>query len=195
MFEYNEVTNPIAKYSIWGGIIIVFLAPLVFIAMLSSALDFNTNTPFPSDAELIKNFQNNEADFERLNQMAKGDSDFVRIANNFNWTKESAAYPRPKSEKDLSEERWNEYKSLFLKLKLKDGIGNYQPNSVWFLPASKGMATGGSSKGYMYLIEEPFPLVDSLDEPNFDRPEFRERNSKILYKKLKDSWYLFYEVD
>jgi hypothetical protein len=195
MFEYNEVTNPVAKCSIWGGIIIVFLAPFVFLAMMCSALDFNTNTPFPSDAELIKNFQNNEADFERLNQMAKEDSDFVRIADNFNWTKDSAAYPRPKSEKDLSEERWNEYRSLFKKLNLKMGISNSQPKEVWLLASTKGMVTGGSEKGYMYLMEEPSPIIDSLDNPNFNLPELQGRKAKILYRKLKNNWYLYYLVD
>jgi hypothetical protein len=194
MFEYNEVTNPVAKYLIWGGIIIIFLAPFVFIAMISSALDFNTNIPFPSDAELIKNFQDNEADFERVNQMTKEDSKFVRIANDFNWTKDSAAYPRPKSEKDLSEERWNEYRKLFKKLKLDNGI-NIQPNSIWFTSASSGMVTGGSEKGYIYLMKEPSPIVDSLDNPNFNLPELQGRKAKILYRKLKNNWYLYYLVD
>ncbi|MGI9036430.1 MAG: hypothetical protein ACR2GD_10390 [Pyrinomonadaceae bacterium] len=196
MFEYSEEKNPVAKYVIWGGVIIVIIAPLIFIAFLSSdLLDFGLSTPHPSDEVLIKNFQNNENDFEKLNQMAKEDSDFVRIANDFNWTKESIAYPRPKSEKDLSEKRWNEYRSLFRKLNLKMGIINSQPEGVGFLASTKGMVTGGSEKGYMYLIEEPFPIVDSLDEPNFSRPELEGRNNKILYRKLKDNWYLYYLVD
>ncbi len=160
-----------------------------------SNFPFPSDVPFPSDAELIKNFQDNESDFQRLNQMAKEDSDFVRIANDFNWTKESTAYPRPKSQKDLSEERWNEYRGLFLKLKLKNGIINSPPKMIWFSSASQGLVTGGSSKGYMYLIEEPSPLVDSLDEPNFDKPELEGKDFKILYKKLKDNWYLYYEVN
>lgn len=194
IFQYNDKETRLDKFFIYGVIIVAILTPIIVIGIITKSL-YDFDSPHPSDNELIQNFQNNEADFEKLNQMAKEDSDFVRIAHHFNWTKESADYPPSKLKKVLPEERWNEYRNLFDKLNLTAGICNYQPKEVWFLASGKGMVTGGSTKGYMYLAEEPSPIIESLDKPNFNRPEFEGKSSAILYRKLKGNWYLYYEID
>jgi hypothetical protein len=47
---------------------------------------------------------------------------------------------------------------------------------------------GGAAKGYAYAEKEPKPLVESIDsEPNPGSPE-----EKLLYRRVKGNWYLFY---
>lgn len=140
-----------------------------------------------SDDEMIKHFQNNEADFERLRQMVITDSEIMRIDYDFTWLKDDVTFPRPKSDKDLSEQRWDEYREVFKKLKLDNGIVNYESKKIIFFSVG--------AKDYMYASEEPSPLLDSLDQPNFNRPEFEGKSSKTLYRKLKGNWYLYYGVD
>lgn len=168
------------------------LASILLLVLLGGC-DFIDDTPHPSDNDLIEIFQKNEADFEKLIQMAKEDSEFVRIAPDFTWHKDNASVPRDVL--NLPSERFDEYRKLFRKLELKAGIINSQPKDVWFVSSAKGLVTGGSSKGFMFLTEEPFPLVESLDEPDWNRPELKGRKSKILYRKLKDNWYLYYLID
>jgi hypothetical protein len=161
------------------------IANLLLIIFFLSSLNCNSARDI-SDDEMIKNFQNNEADFEKLRQMATEDSEVMRIGYDFTWLKDDVSFPRPKSEKDLSEERWNEYRSLFKKLNLKDGIINYENQKILFF-MSKG-------KDYVYSVEEPSAIFNSLDKSNFDRPEFKGKSRKIQYRKLKDNWYLYFEL-
>ncbi len=155
---------------------------ILFFLFLSCDLDKDI-----SDDEMIRNFQNNEDDFERLRKMAITDSEVMRIDSDFTWLKDNVSFPRPKSDKDLSEERWNEYRKLFKKLKLDNGIVNYESKKIIFFSVG--------AKDYMYATEEPSPILDSLDQPNFKRSEFEGKSSKTLYRKLKGNWYLYYGVD
>ena len=165
-----------------GGLAVV--AAFCFVMFLSSPF---SERPHPADQELQANFTKNEADFELLVRMAKEDSKVLRIAPDFTWLDNNADWPRPESELGFSTQRWKEYQSLFSRLGLPAGILNYQPDVVMFLASTKGLVTGGSSKGYAYSLKEPSPIVDSLENVSF-------KTSRIAYKRLKGNWYLFYEV-
>lgn len=164
----------------------------LILVLLLVLLSVNCNlNPHPSDSFLLQNFQENEKDFNLLVGMAKKDSNMIRIAYDFTWTEDSAAYPRPKSEMGISDERWSSYKKLFAKLGLKAGILNYQPDRVELISSTEGLLTGGSSKGYIYLEEEPEILENSLD--NYDITKFK-KEINYVYRKIKGNWYLYYEV-
>ena len=160
--------------------------------LFASCASLLNDAPHVSDDWLIKNFQKNEADFDLLAQMAQQDSKMVRIANDFTWTKDSVAFPRPESELGITNERWEDYKKLFKKLRLSNGIINYQPDTILLLATTKGLVTGGSMKGYAYLKEKPEMLVDSLDNYIFPKTD---KHSAIAYKQINNNWYIFYEVD
>ena len=153
--------------------------------------DLVFDIPHPSDDSLIKNFQRHEADFDLLARMSREDSDLIRIAPDFTWTQKSAAWPRPESELGFSRQRWDEYRSLFRKLDLESGNLNYQPDLVLFLASTKGLVTGGSSKGYAYSVKEPPLMGQNLDNYSF---KDSKKDMNIGYRKLKGNWYLYYEV-
>jgi len=159
--------------------------------IFSVGCDLVFDIPHPPDGSLIKNFQGHEANFDLLARMSQEDSDLIRIAPNFTWTQKSAAWPRPESELGFSRQRWDEYRGLFRKLDLKSGILNYQPDQILFLASTKGLVTGGSSKGYAYSVKEPPLIVESLDNYSF---KDSKKDMNIVYRKLKGNWYLFYEV-
>jgi hypothetical protein len=147
--------------------------------------------PHPSDQALIQNFQSHEADFDLLVRMAQEDSKVVRIAPDFTWLDNNARWPRPESEIGFSTQRWNDYRRLFKKLDLSAGILNYNHDFILLLASTQGLVTGGSGKGYAYCVKEPSPIIESLDNFNF-KDSKREMN--YIYRKLKGTWYLFYEV-
>jgi hypothetical protein len=150
-------------------------------------MSVEVDAPHPSDQYLERVFAANQPEFEKLISMANEDSHVVRIASDFTWLDTSAAWPRPESELGFSNQRWDEYRRLFSKLGLTSGLVNDAPGFVLFFASSKGLVTGGSTKGYAYCATEPKFIVDSLDHPSF-------KDSSILYKKLKGNWYLFYQV-
>ncbi|HEV7683811.1 MAG TPA: hypothetical protein VGO68_16905 [Pyrinomonadaceae bacterium] len=141
----------------------------------------------PLDQELEANFLKHEADFELLARMAKEDANVVRIAPDFTWLTNNAAWPRPQSALGFTSDRWEAYRTLFSKLDLPAGIVNYQPDTIMFLASTRGLVTGGSAKGYAYSIKDPVPIVESFENVSF-------KDSRIAYKRLKGHWYLFYEV-
>ena len=96
------------------------------------------------------------------------------------------------SNRGITNERWHEYRKLFDKLNLKDGITNNQPDLVMFDSFSEGMIMGGSTKGYIFLKNEPENLMHSLDDISF---KGSNKSINIVYRKIKDNWYLYHEVD
>ena len=58
--------------------------------------------PFPTDSELGARWQQHQTLFNRLIVMARVDSELVRIAPDFTWTRNSVAWPRAASDLGFS---------------------------------------------------------------------------------------------
>ena len=146
--------------------------------------------PFPTDSELIKRFADRRKDLEQLVAMAKTDKDLVRIAPDFTWTTSSVAWPRPDSALGFSKDRWDAYRRLFRTLGLDAGV--LRPpehrDAVYLLVQTKGLVTGGSTKGYAYSEAPLEPQCHSLDKPE-------AVHTDICFKPLGGKWYLFLEQD
>jgi hypothetical protein len=145
--------------------------------------------PFPTDAELSKRLADHRREFEQLAAMAKGDKELLRIAPDFTWTTSSVAWPRPDSQLGFTLERWDEYRRLFRGLGLEAGV--LRPydhrDAVYLLVQTKGLVTGGSTKGYAYSDTPLEPRCDSLDAPL--------RGDGICFKPLDDKWYIYLQQD
>lgn len=162
---------------------IYFFAPMcLFISSIIIVSTFfsDINNRPPSDSELEETFINHECEFNQLIEMSKVDSKVLRIALNFTWL-DDESYSQPDPGIGFSNERWDEYKELFTQLKLKNGLQHYPDNGIFYLYAS-------NIKGYAYSTTELSPLLDSLDNP-----ETKPVKSNMIYKKLKDNWYIYYD--
>jgi hypothetical protein len=158
--------------------------------------------PDPSDVrslvtpDLDPNFKQHIDEFETLLKMAQQDNRTNRIAADFTWLATSNKWPR--EDIGFSNARWDDYRSLFKKLSLTDGIVRTLdfPEAVFFLARSNGLCTGGSGAGYVY---SPTPLAPLSTSPSEDLDkEARKNPSKhyaYVFKPLKSNWYTFYEVD
>jgi len=147
--------------------------------------------PFVTDAQLSERFAQRRADFEKLIVMAQADDLLVRIAPDFTWTTTSMAWPRPDSQLGFTLERWNAYRRLFQNLGLEAGImrPSDHPNAIYLIAQTKGLVTGGSSKGYAYSDTPLEPLCQSLDQGK------ARTQSRICFKPLNGKWYLYLEWD
>jgi len=147
--------------------------------------DREVNAPLPSDASLTQNFYEHRIDIERLRKMAVHDKNLIRIAPTFTRLQNDWSWPR--TDIGISQSRWDLYRALFRKVGSDDGI-DFDNTYFQLTEASRGLVTGGSSKGYIYTSTVPSPVVSTLDE--FPRGA----NYDIwLYEHLTGNWYVFLE--
>jgi hypothetical protein len=128
----------------------------------------------PTDQVLIANFRQHQAEFNQLLQMFHADVGVGRIAPDF-------------TDKPIPLQRWNEYRGLFRSLGLEAGIEGYGTKDfIWFHSSASGLATSGSSKGYVYTVQAPKPVVDDLDTASSE-------DSEEIYRQIEGFWYLYCE--
>lgn len=181
--DLNERENVMLSRSIE---VMVVLVLLVFFSFLPNCHSVPlSGRDFDDDRRMEVNFQEHEADFDLLVRMAATDSDVIRIAPDFTWLASESTLSKP----GFSEERWNEYRSLFAKLHLENGLMRYSENGrVYLFAKSNGLVTGGKSKGYVYSTTDVSPLYPSLDDL-----DLRSLETKKAFKRLQSNWYLYLE--
>jgi hypothetical protein len=148
--------------------------------------------PFPTDSALADRMTSYQTSFDQLISMARTDSDLVRIAPDFTWTRTTVAWPRPKSQLGFTQARWDQYRSLFQALGLEAGLFQRPedvPRVIYLLVQTKGLVTSGSAKGYAYSNAELVPRCKSLDS---DRGP---GGSGTCFKPLGHHWFLYLEWD
>lgn len=184
----NKITRPFI-------VVLMFLVGVFCVALISIFI------PHASESSLARNFQNHEAGFNRLVRKAEEDSALVTITSTYTLDK-NRDWSRAKLGLGLSGQRWDEYRNLFRKLNVKgverkadtyDLLFKENVDGVIFMACSIDFSQDDdlemlvTQKGYAYSSKELVPLVDSLDSIKMERPG-------IVYKKLKDHWYLYYEL-
>jgi len=151
------------------------LAVIVFVLYFSYMIGLFKN--HPSDEELIYQLSINKPRYEQLIKMFRADYPLEVVA---------PTWQSPDSQ--LSDHRWNEYKEIFDELDLDMGLRKWDKDSIWFLNSTRGMVTGGDSKGLIYRPENPSPLYKTLNE----RPHDLESGVRG-YRKISDDWYITYD--
>lgn len=128
--------------------------------------------------------------------MAEQDTGIIRIAPDFTWLENDTKWPR--EDVGFSESRWNQYRALFTKLSVPEGIVRTKdfPGAIFFVADTRGLCTGGSSDGYVYSSQALSPVAksptDALDAEARSNPG---RHYAYVFKTLKPNWYTFYELD
>lgn len=146
---------------------------------------------FPSDATLTRQFLARRADFERLAAMAAQDIHLVRIANDFTWLDTNASWPR--KDVGISVARWDEYKRLFERAGLSNGISkDVDPPRLFFHIAARGLVTTGDEKGIVYSRVALQPLLQSLDKRPPDN--LYQDGHVTAYKRIDQNWYIYYRA-
>ncbi|SRR6266404_268343 len=169
------------------GISLTVLLAVGALAVRSSMQQYFSKS-YVKDEVLEANFSKYETDFQVLLEMSQTDEKVVRIARDFTWLDNNAAWPRPEAEWGISNDRWMQYRSLFKKLGLNGGIvRDNQEGITYLIVASSGLMTNGSSKGYAYCKTELAPIVSSLDDATS-----WPKDKRIIFKQLKGHWYLFH---
>jgi hypothetical protein len=167
---------------------------LVLLGMVSlfSLLMFLTwSCEAPSDTALTSQFQSHRSELNALVLMSQEDAGGIRITGDFARLENNWGWASPKSKKEITREKWNEYQRLFHEVHLsgldKDKVGN-----VYFVAATD-FAAGDTTKGFVHCTsfgnrDQTFlPCVEQRD-----RGQVEEAGDKrYSYRKLGQNWYIF----
>jgi hypothetical protein len=142
-----------------------------------------------SDDELIKRFHDHRTNFEKIVQMMNEDTNVRSIYEGHVWLDDTHVW-QTDEQKGFSTARWNQYKELFPQLgspnihriSKKGDIIEIASGSVVVYDTDDPYEKVVTSKGYAYSLNEPSPLVSSLDDP--------EMNPS--YKRIAGNWYLYF---
>jgi hypothetical protein len=163
--------------------------------------------PPPSDASLKRHFNNKRPELERLVTMMDEDWNMCRIASDFTASQDhagapcrmaseftSSGAPWPESEWGISKQRWNEYRKMFGKTGLSEGMTRpFSSSDVVLIVWSAGIAIAGTSVGYVhcgrpqngYGHTQP-PCLENNDSGYDSTGAYR-------YKKVAQDWYIYEE--
>lgn len=111
----------------------------------------------PSDKALSKRFQRHRPELETLVRMLQEDGNLSRVADEFTCLKDDRDWPRPESKWGITRRRWDEYRRLFRKVGLIEGLEKDQAGNVYFIFHSEGLVTHGASKGLVYCTNRGDP--------------------------------------
>jgi len=169
------------------------------IIVLVAVLWWSCGPNQPSDAELERQFNRRRPDLERLVTMMDEDWQMSRIAPNFTWRQDSVAWPRAESEWGISSQRWDEYRSIFVRADFKDGTTRREKSSdiivdVW----SWGIVPAGVGVGYLhcgtprngYAHTEP-PCIENQDSGT--GLHGHSTSYGYRYKRIASDWYIYEE--
>jgi hypothetical protein len=128
----------------------------------------------PPDASIQAQFSRHRSEFESVVQLAKDDSNLWRITPTWFRTNYDGNHYAP-SDGSLSKDRWNQYRTLFTRLGLDDGI-SIENGNIFFEISNVGMVGSGSTKGIVYAASP-------------DR--FKKENADLRLIELSANWFLF----
>jgi hypothetical protein len=158
-----------------------FPLPILLLMVLSL---MGCSAKHPSDQVLLTDFENHKAEFNQLLEMFLADKKMSRVSYHF-------TRPENPSEVGVSEQRLQEYRDLFAKLDLSDGMeGNKDKDMVWFYASLSGVTVATSSKGFAYSSKPPQYLANSLD--GYRSPDGK---AYTVFRHIEGNWYLYLDVE
>jgi hypothetical protein len=151
----------------------------------------------PRDETLEKRFCKQRAILERLVAMMDEDSQITRIAPDFIWKRDSAAWPRPESEWGISAQRWGDYRKIFDEADFKQGTSRgADSDDLLILVYTEGLVTSGSAISFLHCGLRTSHQTSS--EPTCtDKKESGSgmygKSTSYGYrcKKITDNWYIY----
>lgn len=164
----------------------------IFAAVISTSCDsfihrlLGWDRPVPTDAEMERNFSENRDDFVKLAKMFEQDTGLQRIDHDWTHVDGQSQSSRETGEPGLTEERWDEYRALFRKLGLQNGINRdvLHSETIMFFYFAKGLSVSGVSKGYYYSTR-PMNCKVAREE------DLNKHLDGVFCKKIAENWYLF----
>ena len=138
----------------------------------------------PSLNTLAGRFPTQRRDLETIVSMSDHDTELTRIDPT--WLS---------SETAISQERWDEYRRLFSRNSITQGIErDPETRDAFFLVKSFGLLNRGTSSGYLYCGPGPKHSFEPCNssQPQGEHP-YKPGDMAYSYRRLADRWYAYSE--
>ncbi len=148
----------------------------------------------PSLATLKSRFPQQRRDLETIVSMSDHDVQLTRIDPTWLMTRDHQ-YLQYSPETGITQERWDEYRRLFARNDITQGIErDPESGDAFILVKSVGLLDSGSSNGYLYCGPGPkhrYPPCSSSQVVG-EHP-YAPGDEAYSYRKLADRWYAYSE--
>jgi hypothetical protein len=174
--------------------VVVIGVAALFMALVGGILLLMWSCEPPSLATLESRFPGQRRDLETIISMSDHDAQFVRIDPDWLSTPEHQ-YQKYSPETGMTQERWDEYRRLFARNGITQGIQrDPESRDAFILVKSVGLLNRGHSNGYLYCGPGPkhrYPPCSS-SEPYGEHP-YSPGDEAYSYRKLADRWFAYSE--
>jgi len=146
----------------------------------------------PSLGTLERRFPHQRADLETIISMSDHDVQLLRIDPNWLLTTERQCLTYCR-ESGITPERWDEYRRLFSRNDITQGIErDPATRDAFILVKSFGILENGTTSGYLYCGPGPAHVYPpcSSSQPTGDHP-YSPGDEAYSYRKLTDHWYAY----
>ena len=169
---------------------------LVFVLLPLLALKAcQVSDAHPSDQQMIAEFRQHQADFDRLLAMVRAERHVTRIGDGFIWVDGITSVEEGQERRRyLSDARLAAYRGLFRQLDLESGVVRREDGSVGFLRSSSGMVTAGSSKEFVW---SPAPVKGALTpaDPRTLEKACVPKGMCRAIRPIAPGWYIAFDSD
>jgi hypothetical protein len=148
----------------------------------------------PSLGTLQHRFSHQRQDLETIVLMADHDSQLVRIDPDWLMTRDQQ-YLAYSPQTGITRERWDEYRRLFARNGITQGIQrDPATGDAFILVKSVGLLNRGRSNGYLHCGAGPNHLYApcSSAQSSGEHP-YKPGDEAYSYRKLADRWYAYSE--
>ena len=175
----------LAWLSLVAGSLLAVLASALVLLMVSC-------TP-PSLPSLARRFPSERPDLETIIHMSDQDSGLSVIDPSWLQLRNGTQFLSFDPKAGITEARWDEYRRIFRRNDITQGIRRFQPNGdAFILVKSEGLLDRGYSNGFVYCgagPEHSYPPCSSKEE-HAEHP-YTQGDEAYSFIKLADRWYAF----
>jgi hypothetical protein len=147
----------------------------------------------PSIESLARRFPSERGDLETIIRMSDQDAGLSVIDPNWLQLRDGPQFSAFDPKSGITEARWDEYRRIFLRHDITQGIRRYQPNGdAFIIVKSEGILDNGYSNGFLYCgpgPEHSFPPCSSKQEGGIH--PYRVGDEAYSFIRLSDRWYAF----
>lgn len=149
----------------------------------------------PSLQTLERRFPQQRRDLETIVSMSDHDSQLTRIDPTWLMTRDGHQFLGYSPESGITRERWDEYRRLFSRNGIAQGIQrDPAKGDAFIIVDSIGLLNRGHSNGYVYCAPGPNhfypPCLSSA--PSAEHP-YKPGDEAYSFHKLADRWYVYSE--
>ncbi len=178
---------------LWKALFITLIGAVSLVALLVIGLGIRLSVLSPPSLNtLTRRFPNQRPDPETIISMSDHDTQLISIDPSWLATR-TGQYPEYSPKTGITQERWEEYRRLFARNNITQGIRrDPETKDAFVIVSSFGLLNRGTSAGFLYCGPGPkhVYLPCSSSQSSGEHP-FEPGDEAYSFRKLSDRWFAY----